>query len=409
MPIFRIWQYGQSNMVFLNNTTPGSPVADTLIPILQALVDPTEAQATIERQYDLTGTCFSGIGSALSNVAMTLRADGFYDDSPNFYHLVRPAAPSDAVRFADWSSWPLSNTGNARITYAGNLPAATKAEVSCILMMHSEYDTRGYAVNGWAQNDPRVVEFAQRRMISALRTALGKTAANCPALASVPVPYTAGSDAGFDAVHRAYLAIANDPAFNLHIIATQAMDCTWDRDEAGTGNYTWHANNDDLALLARRFAPGIARVMGPIWAPGSFRTRPHLGPVPFWAQRIDALTIDVWVRHDGGAALVLPADPVRGWGVTYNGRVIALAGAAVQPDNRRIRLALATPLASAAMTRVAYAGGNTRLRPDGVVRDDAASFDAKALSPLVTGANRLDGALARTAFPLVVRTTAPTI
>lgn len=406
MRTFRIWMYGQSNMVWLNNTTPGSPVADTMLPILRELVDPTQAEAIIERVYDLTGTCFSGIGSAFANVAMTQDAAGTYGDASSV-HLVRPRAPSDP-QFADWANWPLTTNGQARITWAEGRTQAVKDEVSCILAMHSEYDTRGYGVNGWAQNDPRVVEFAWRRMLGALRTALGKTAATCPVLASVPVPYTPGNDAGFDAVNLAIRTLAADPAFNLHIVAAQTMDMTWDRD-GPTGAYTWHANNADLATLARRFACGIARVMGPVWAPNGFRSRPHLGPSIAGCQRVDASTVDVWIRHDGGAALRLPATPALGWRVRYNGQPVAVTAAAVQPDNRRIRLTLAGPCPSFRLLAVEYGSGNLRLLPDGAVYDDAASFDAKALAAGVVGANRIDGALARTIRPLPVRETAPTL
>jgi hypothetical protein len=405
MPTFRIWQYGQSNMVWLNNTTPGSPVADTLLPMLQAIVDPTQAEATIAREYNQTGTCFSGHGSAFTNSTMALQADGFYGLATSVC-LVRPAAPGSA-NFSDWAAWPLTNTGSSIVTYATNASATVKAETSCILAMHSEYDTVGYKNQGWAANDPRVVEFAWRRVIGALRAALGKTAASLPVLATVPVPYTPGGNDGFDTVHAAIRSLAADAGFNLHIVCGQTMDCTWDRD-GPAGAYTWHANNDDLALLARRIAHGIARVMGPVWAPSAFRSRPAMGPRAIAAQRIDDTTVDVWVRHDGGAALRLPAAPALGWRVRYNGRDIGVAGVAVQPDQRRIRLTLAEPCPSFRLLTVEYGAGNTRLLPAGGIYDDAASFDPKAAAAGITGANRIDGALLRFARPLPVGLAAPT-
>lgn len=402
---FRIWAYGQSNMVWLNNTTPGSPINDTMLPALRQLVDPAGTEATLSVQYDLNGTCFSGTGSGLTNAAMPLQADGTYGTASSVC-LVRPRAPSDP-QFTDWANWPLTNLANARITYANGLSAAIKAEVSCILAMHSEYDTRGYAVNGWAQNDSRVVEFAWRRMIGALRAALGKTPAQLPLLATIAVPYTPGSDDGFDATTRAILALAGDAAFNLRIICEQTMDMTWDRD-GPAGAYTWHANNDDLTLLARRIARGIAREMGPAWAPNGFRSRPSVGPVAYWVQRVDDASVDVWVRHDGGNTLRLSATPTLGWQARYNGRPVAVSAAAVQPDNRRIRLTLAEPCPSHRLLTVAYGWGNTRLLPGGGIYDDAAGFDAKAIAAGISGAERIDDALRRTRTRLAVHTTAPT-
>lgn len=405
MPNFRIWAYGQSNMVWLNNTTPGSPINDIMLPSLRQLVDPTGTEATLSVQYDLTGTCFAGTGSGFTNASMPLQADGTYGTASSAC-LVRPRAPSDPL-FTNWANWPLTSIADARITYATNLAAAIKAEVSCILAMHSEYDTRGYAVNGWAQNDSRVVEFAWRRMIGALRAALGKTPAQLPVLATIAVPYTPGSNDGFDTTTRAILALAGDAAFNLRIICEQTMDMTWDRD-GPAGAYTWHANNDDLALLARRIARGVAREMGPVWAPNGFRTRPSIGPVAYWVQRVDDTSVDVWVRHDGGNALSLPATPGLGWQVRYNGRAVAVTGAVLQPDNRRIRLTLAEPCRSHRLLSIAYGWGNTRLLPGGGIYDNAASFDAKAIAAGVTGADRINDALRRTRTRLAVQTTAPT-
>jgi hypothetical protein len=273
--------------------------------------------------------------------------------------------------------------------------------------MHSEYDTRGWATNPWTANDPRIVEFGWRRYMGALRAALGKTASDLPILATAAIPYVAGSNAGFDNVNAALRTLAADPAFNLHIVAEQTMDMTWDRD-GPVGAYTWHAGNEDLALLARRIARGIARVMGPRWAPGIFRARPAMGPVAFWAQRIDGTTIDVWVRHDGGSTLTLPATPALGWQVQYNNRTIAVTGAAVQPDGRRIRLTLAQPCPSHRLLTVAYGWSNTRLLPGGGIYDDAATFDAKAIAAGVTGANRINDALRRTPVRLPLRLSAPT-
>jgi hypothetical protein len=405
MPTFRIWQYGQSNMIWLNNTTPGSPVGEIMLPMLQALVDPGQAEATIAREYNQTGTCFSGHGSAFTNGAMALQADGFYGLATSVC-LVRPAAPGSAT-FDDWSAWPLTNAGTNMITYAANASASVKAETSCILAMHSEYDTVGYRTQGWANNDPRVVEFAWRRTIGALRAALGKTAASLPVLATVPIPYTPGGDNGFDTVHAAIRRLAADALFNLQIVCGQTMDCTWDRD-GPVGAYTWHAGNDDLALLARRIAHGIARVMGPRWAPAGFRSRPAMGPRAVAAQAIDATTIDVWVQHDGGAALRLPPTPTLGWRVRYNGRDIAVTAVAVEADQRRLRLSLGEACPSFRLLSVEYGAGNTRLLPGGAVYDDAATFDPKAAAAGILGANRIDGALLRSPRPLPVSATAPT-
>lgn len=405
MPTFRIWQHGQSNMVLLNNSAPGAPAADIMLPIIRELVDPLGTEATIERFYDQIGTCFNGgIGMTLDNVAMTLDADGFYKSSNNNM-LVRPAAPG-AANFANWASWPLTARGANGITFANNVAAATKAEIACILAMHSEYETRGYVVNGWAGNDPQVVEYGWRRYFGALRAALGKTAANCPVLATVAIPYSPGSNEGFDAQAQAMRTLAADPAFNLVIVCEQTMDCTWDRDN-GNGTYYWHANNDDLALLCRRIARGIARTMGPIWAPSTCRSRTDMGPRAVWAQRIDASTLDVWLKHDGGATLTLAANPTLGWQVQYNGRPIAITSITVQPDGRRLRLALAEPCPTFQLLTISYGWGNTRLLPGGAVYDDAASFDPKAVAAGVVGADRINGALRRTPVRLAVQDRAP--
>lgn len=401
----RIWMYGQSNMVWLNNTAPGSPANDILRPVLRQLIDPDQAECIVTTQYDLAGTCFSGIGSAFTNAAMTQEADGFYGPAGNS-SLVRPRAPGQAG-FETWTEWPLTGNASSRIAYASGLPAGTRAEIACILAMHSEYDTKGYADNGWAANDPRVVEFAWRRMIGALRAALGKTPADCPVLATIAVPYVPGGAAGFNAVNQAILNLEADPAFNLRIICEQTMDMTWDRD-GPAGAYTWHANNADLALLSRRIARGIAREMGPVWAPTAFRSRPSFGPRAIWAQRVDAGSVDVWIRHDGGGTLTLnAADPARGWSATYNGQTVGVTGAAVLADGRRIRLTLGSACPSDPMLAIRYGWGNVRLLPAGGAYDDAASFDPKAIAPGVSGADRLNDALLRTRVPLPVRADPP--
>jgi hypothetical protein len=406
MPTFRIWQHGQSNMIWLNNTTPGSPVDEILIPTLQQLVDPLQTEATLARYYDQANTCFNGgIGMVLDS-SQAIAADG-YAGTAGSNTLVRAAPPSDSVKFPDWASWPLTTRGTNGIAFASAVAAATKAEISCILAFHSEYDTRGWATNGWTANDPRIVEYGWRRYMGALRAALGKTAANCPIMSPVPIPYTVGSNEGFNNVAEAFHRLAADPSFNMRIITWQTMDCTWDRD-GPAGSYTWHASNADLALLARRLARGIAREMGPVWAPNGFRSRPCLGPRAWWAQAIDATTIDVWVKHDGGAALTLPATPGLGWNVTYNGRAVSVSGAAVQADNRRIRLTLAEACPSWRLLRVAYGWNNTRLDVGGGIYDDAATFDPKAIAAGVTGPNRINDALHRSRTRIAVQPGAPT-
>lgn len=403
--MFRLWQYGQSNMVWLNNTTPGSPTNDTMLPLLRQLIDPTGAEASLGVQYDLTGTAFSGIGVAFSNATATAGADFYYGVAADA-QLTRPAAPADTARFQDWANWPLTSSGASRIAYAQALPAATKAEIAAIMFMHSEYDSNGYKSNSWAAGDPRVVEFSQRRMIGALRAALGKTAADLPVLAAIAIPYSPSPGDGVDLVNRAIRTLAADPAFNLQIVVEQTMDMTWDRD-GPAGSYTWHAGNDDLALLCRRFARGIARAMGPKWAPNSFRSRPDIGPCAIWAQRVDDSTVDVWVKHDGGNALTLPATPALGWAAQYNGRAVAVTGAAVQADQRRIRLTLASPCPAFPLLSVSYGWGNVRLLPGGGVYDNSASFDPKATAAAVTGADRINGALRRTPTRLAVQASAP--
>lgn len=404
----RIWMHGQSNMVDAN-TAPVflDPIQNNFVPLLQAYIDPAQAEAIVSRFYSgipPNATAIGGIGMCFENLAHTLNGD--YWDGPGLNHFVRPAAPR-STQWDNFAAWPFTTNGANIQAYATGLPAGTKAEIGAILAFHTEYETRGIGLNtSWGGDDPRVTERAWRRYMGALRANLGKTAADCPLLILCASAYGFGMDAGYRAVGEALLALVRDPSMNAHFVMEQGMDVVWDAD-GPTNAYTAHGNASDLALYCRRMARGCARILGPLWAPNSFgRLRAGNGPRLVWAQQLDASTIDVWVAHDGGSDFTLPADPIAGWRVEWQ-NIIATPSAVVRQDRKRIRLTLPAPWAGAAALRVSYLVGNTRLLPGDGIYDNVATYDAKALPPAVAGADRIAGTMRRTHVPLQVAATAP--
>lgn len=403
MATFREIGHGQSNRIRDESVSYGQSTVVAALPMLQAMVDPAQAEATFDRQWTPVGglPMYTGTGVALANVAMT-ESGGYYTNAGGD-HFVEPAAPLDTATFLDWANWPLTARGDEVIAYLTGLSSGVKAECRWIFYKHSEYDSRGYGLNGWTHRDPRVLEFAIRRFMGEYRTALGKSAAELPIFFSVPIPHGPSSNEGFLACLAAFETLVHDRTFNAFWAVRQTMDCLWDADLPGT--YTAHGTDADIILLRRRSVYGIAQVLGPLVAPTSNRiwTRNH--PEIGWVRQVSDTVLDVYVRHDGGNDLVMPASPALGWTVRYAGAPVSVVSVE-KMDKRCLRITLASACAKAAAIRVHYAEANLRLLPGGAVYDNAATWQAQAIAAGVTGDNRIPGALSRTFHAGVVASTA---
>jgi len=402
MATFSEWPEGQSNAIRRQSPSYGQSMIAYVLPMMKAIVDPTEAEATLTRQWENIGglPLFTGTGCAFDNTPAAIGGDNYAGAASTWEAFVRPAAPLDTARFLDWATWPLSDRGNDVVNYATGLSAGIKAQQSYIFCQHSEYDSQGW-LNSWSMRDYRILEFAHRRFIGAVRAALGKTAATLPALYSVPIPFGSGSNEGFNLCMRAFEALVADRSFNARFAVRQTMDCDWDSDLPGT--YTSHGTDADIALLARRSALGIANAMGPTWSPTNNKLSAWRGPRIVHVQWINSTTLDVSIEHDGGSDLTLPATPAAGWRVEYGGATVAISSV-TKTNKRTLRIALAGACAKPQAIRVFYNWGNSRTFPGGAFYDDQATWDAKALPAAIAGADRIAGALNRTGWQGVVAT-----
>jgi hypothetical protein len=401
---------GQSNRIRRDGSAYGAATTAFVLPMVREIIDPTQAEATLGRIYTEGGAdngkpMFTGTGMAFDNNPVTIAGDN-YAGTAAMESFVRWAAPLDTARFLDWPNYPLTDRGSAITTYLAALSAPAKAAAAWIYYQHSEYDSQGFSLNGGiVLRDHRVLEFSARRFIGAFRTALGKTAAQLPCLFSVPIPFSNGTNDGMNMCMRAFEALVADRAFNARFVVRQAMDCDWNGDGGALGEYQSHGSNADIHLLARRSALGIANVMGPSLAPTNNTLRAWRGPRIVHAQWVNTQLVRVWIEHDGGADLTLPATATAGWRVEYAGAPVAVTDV-TRHSARSLDLALATACPIAAATRVFYNWGNARTMQGGAVYDDQDTWDAKVLPAAITGANRIKGALNRTGWAGLVTSTA---
>lgn len=425
MATHKIGQTGQSGWEFVNQDTqvPHFALSTYGFPILQALIDPTQTESTVSTYYINEGTAIGGNGVVFdSTAALTLGGDNFYGAAGSTI-FVRPSAPG-LPTWDDWTVWPLTTNGSAVVAAYSGASAGDKTALKAIHWGQNEYDGAGYARNPWAYNNAEIWAKGVRRLAAAIRTAVGKTAAQLPVIFAPVFPYSPMSNSGAEAIHAAQNMLIGDVAFNAARAGGNLDDTVWDRDDDAGGNsfqgndgvLRFHPNTGDQILVARRMGYGTARIMGPILAPTGNRIYAGRGPRCVYAQWQDANTIDVVVEHDGGNDLVLPASPAAGWRVTYGGATVMVSNVA-KVNGRRLRLTLATACDIPAAIRVFYTWGAARIIPTpavtgsqgtGAVYDNASSWDAKAIPAAITGDARLDFPLHRTPpGGLVVSTAVP--
>jgi hypothetical protein len=408
MPDALSGQSGQSNANFINRdpTAPDNFAIGTLghTAVAQVLIDPAGTTVTMGSLYTAESTAIGGVGLVFdSSPAITLQGDSWYEGRENF---VRPSAEG-LPTWDDWTTWPLTTQGQLIVdTYAG-FTTQQKADMQVLHWFQSEYDSAGYATNTWTRFDPRIWERGMRRIVAAVRAAVGKTAAQLPVLLSGVMPYQPAVAAGAEAIWAATMTLVRDPAFNARLGYGNLMDLWWDRDDGGGGNdgvLRFHAHKDDQNVIGRRYGYALARHFGQAISPTTNRIYAGLGPVPVHARWIDNLTIDVSVRHDGGNDLTLFSTPANGWRVTYGGVVVTVSSV-TKTNGRTLRLTLASACDVPDAIRVFYTFGAARLATGtrtlgvsavGGIYDNASSWDGKAIPAAISGANRINFPLART-------------
>lgn len=410
MPTKRVAGLTQSNGIRLNGSSYGQHMVATLIPILQAMIDPTAAEVTVDRLYDaVTGyPGFTGTGCCFDNNGMT-KSGNFYQHADGDYFF-QPTDPADA-EFPNFLAWPsvAGRQGLVETWMTGTVPSQL-AEVSAFYIFHSEYDTQAPGVNGWIRDDPRVLERAWRRRVDRMRTVCGKTAEETPLLVVGPILFSPGSNEGFELAREAFDRLVADRSMNAFWVGEACLDFEWDADTPGS--YSAHATNSDMQVMARRLAPGFARILGPRWAPNSFaagRLYPQNGPRIGWAQRTSDTNIRCFVQHEGGGDFTLPASPTFSWRCFYGGHGLREIATISNPqsisistvakvDYRTIDVTLGSACPVADGLRIAYGWGNQRQQTGNAIVDDrtAVAHTNRVLPSNVSGGDRINGALART-------------
>jgi hypothetical protein len=190
---------------------------------------------------------------------------------------------------------------------------------------------------------------ALRRMMALVRENFDRPATGANALpffAPFPIPSLAGND-GERMVRAAYAQLWADPSANFHIVVGQTCDSDA-RD--GTGR----RSISDIAVLARRMAFGVARVLN--WQRGvASRAFPSLGPKVIRAVSEGAASTLLTVAHDKGTALRLgtSAGDGRGW-IVHDGNAERAVTAVTPVGQSQLRLAHAACSGTLAERAVSY-------------------------------------------------------
>lgn len=409
MPTKRLAGLTQSNGIRLNGAAYDQHMVATLIPILQAMIDPTAAEVTVDRLYDAVNGYpgFTGTGTVFDNNTMTKGAN-FYSHANEDYFF-QPTDPADP-EWNNFLSWPASTRQTTVETWMTGTVPTQLAEVGAFYIFHSEYDSQAPGVNAWIRDDPRVLERGWRRRIDRMRTVCSKTAAQTPLLLVGPILFSSGSNEGFELVREAFERLAQDSSLNAFWVNEASLDFEWDGDSPGS--YGSHATPADMQLAARRLAPAFARVLGPRWAPNSYaagRHYPGSNPRIGWAQRTSDTNIRCFIQHEGGSDFTLPGSPLASWKCFYGGhglreiasianqQVISVS-AVTKVDYRTIDVTLGSACPVAEGLRICYGWGNSRLQTGNAIYDnrDGVAWTNRVLPSNVTGSDRIKGALART-------------
>ncbi|MCX7901431.1 MAG: hypothetical protein N2483_03910, partial [Burkholderiaceae bacterium] len=214
---------------------------------------------------------------------------------------------------------------------------------------------------------------------------------------------------GFELVREAFERLVADRSLNAFWVHEATLDFEWDGDAPGT--YGSHASTTDCQAVCRRLAPSFARILGPRWAPNAWaagRYYPHGEFRIGWAQRTSDTNIRCTLVHEGGDDFTMPTGTTS-WRCFYGGRGIRFAtditypthvpiSAVTKVDYRTIDVTLGTAVPTAEGLRIAYGWGNTRLQTGNGIYDNrtAVAWTNRIVPDNVTGANRVNAALART-------------
>lgn len=404
-----IGQSGQSGQEFVNQDTSWSGFAMLTygIPVLQTLVDPAQADTVASTFYINEGTAIGGIGVVFdSGMALTLAGDNYYGTASGDY-FVRCSSPN-LPTWDDWTTWPLTNRGNDLVAAYSGASAPDKTAIQAINWFQNEYDAAGYPLNyTWAGVNPEIWAKGVMRLVTAVRAAVGKTAAQLPVLFATPFPYSPATNAGTEAIYNAQQILLNTGGFNARRWGGNLMDCVWDRNDGfggNNGNLQFHPNQGDQILVSRRAGYAQARLLGPVWTPTTNIIYAGRGPRATYAQYINSTTFDVFIEHDGGTDISLPTQPTMGWRVTYAGAVLTVSSV-TRMDAQRVRLVVNTACPYPSGVRVFYTFGAGRIIPtpaitgsqgSGAIYDNASAQSSRIIPAALTGPARLNFPLHRT-------------
>jgi hypothetical protein len=329
----RLHWKGQSNAVF--GDTPNYRIGllrDTLDSLF-AGVETFAMNSQILAPPTTRGTCMGG--TALTNGGTS---NVWMDD--------------DGVA-ANAASWPLTTIGQLGRDYVTTtLTAGQRTETSLIIYFWWEYDSRA---NGDGAASAEILDAAVNEYVGTrLRADYGKTAAELPVLLVGPSLYNVSTFAGQNLVTDAFNLLEARSGRNFVRFPCLTRDTWWGRDTSPDGgltgtDYTAHATDADLDVLMRRLARFIAGRWGADW--GLTPKYSSRGPKIYWAEYVDAVTLDLWVQHDGGNGLVLGANAntsqgLQLWNILVSGvRRVPTAVAIPTTGNgagRRIRLTMPT-------------------------------------------------------------------
>jgi hypothetical protein len=217
-----------------------------------------------------------GYGTIVQRVQELLGFDGVEDTVTLEYAAGAPdganTVNSGTAFLGDWigpdgqGGWETRGHEQGLLDYIGALPDAQREEPTAVVWLHSEYDSRDWALT------PETWESGVRYDAALVRDAYGQTAAELPYLFVSAIPYW-GSDTGHQAIREGMESLADDPAFHGGI-AARALDIDMSNDDLD-GNWQTtdpggpHMSAADAAMVAERIALSLAQEWAAYAKPGS--------------------------------------------------------------------------------------------------------------------------------------------
>jgi len=320
-----------------------------------------------------------GRNAVAAEVQRLLGFDGTTNTVTLLYSAENPAGKntvaSGTALIGDWltakaggwqQGWDVAGREQGLLEYIGALSAATKADPTVVLWLHSESDSlnAGLTTAEW--------ESAVRFDAGLVRQAFGRS--DIPYLFIEPIPYGPGTDAGTQAIRQGMEVLAADAGFNAGI-AAEAGDL--DMNDTVFGGLQAHIGPEDQQVLALRAARSIAEELAPHALPGSpvWNASGNIddeGPLAIATTLAGPRQLSVTFRFDQASGFATPdpdaADGV-GWSVRLGATVLPATSLVVTgPDSVLLGFAADLPAGG----RLFYGYGKGRLTgADGTAQGNA--------------------------------------